>query len=182
MSANKPKLLLQVCCAPCSGLLSRELVKKYEVTVYFDNSNIFPQAEYLKRATEAEKFFTQEGVKFILTEWQHDEWLKLARGLENEPEKGRRCQLCYYYRLNHTAQYASKHDFDFFGTSLSISPWKDAWGIKRIGQDLAQKYDLKFLADDWQTEIGYDVATEFAKSQGFYRQKYCGCEFSIANN
>lgn len=177
----KPKLLFHVCCAPCSGLLSQQLLRDFQVTVYFDNPNIWPVAEFLKRAQEAEKYFKTQGVEFILVDQNYADWKKLAAGLETESEQGKRCKLCYHYRLRAAASYAAEHQFDYFTTSLSISPYKDNRAIINIGLALAQKYGLKFLAADFRINAGFKKATEFAKAQGFYRQKYCGCEFSLNN-
>lgn len=177
----KPKLLFHVCCAPCSGLLSRQLRQDFDVTVYYDNSNIWPQEEFDKRAVEAERFFASEGVEFVLTQWNHDDWQKLATGLENEPEKGRRCQLCYHYRLKNTAEYAATHGFEYFTTSLSISPHKDQQAIISLGQALAQQHGLKFLSQDFRLDDGFKKSVDFGKERNFYRQKYCGCEYSQKN-
>ncbi|MFA6526602.1 MAG: epoxyqueuosine reductase QueH [Candidatus Buchananbacteria bacterium] len=178
MAENKPKLLFHVCCAPCSGLLSRELAQRFDITVYFDNPNIWPEEEFLKRAEEAEKYFKSQRINFIITEWDHAEWNKLAKGLEHEPEKGKRCKLCYDYRLKHAAEFAAQNGFDYFTTSLLISPWKDDRALRNLGLAQAKKYGIKFLADDFQADGGYDKSRIFAKEQGFYRQKYCGCEYS----
>ncbi len=177
----KPKLLFHICCAPCSGLLSQRLLQDFQVTVYFDNPNIWPESEFQKRAQEAEKYFKAQNVEFILVDQNYADWKKLTVGLEGEPEQGKRCKLCYHYRLKAAATYAAEHQFDYFTTSLSISPYKNDQAIKNIGQALAQKYSLKFLADDFRVNDGFRKATEFAKEQGFYRQKYCGCEFSLNN-
>lgn len=180
MSEFKPRLLFHVCCALCSGLLSQKLAEEFAITVYFDNPNIWPQEEFLKRAKEAEKYFKSLGVEFILTKWDHGDWNKLAKGLEMEPEKGKRCKLCYQYRLKNAAEHAAENGFDYFTTSLLISPWKDAGIIRNLGAALAKKYGVKFLADDFQARNGYAKSRAFAKEQGFYRQKYCGCEYSLA--
>jgi len=177
----KPRLLFHVCCAPCSGLLSRRLAERFDLTVYFDNPNIWPEEEFWKRAKEAEKYFLAEGVDFILTDWGHESWRKLAEGLEREPEKGRRCRQCYDYRLERAAEYAARRGFDYFTTSLLISPWKDGQAIRNLGSALGQKHGLKFLADDFQADNGYGKAKDFARERGFYRQKYCGCEYSRKN-
>lgn len=181
VKTGKPKLLFHVCCAPCSGLLSRQLKNDFDLTVYFDNPNIWPEEEFSKRAQEAEKYFSSEGVEFILADRSHDDWQKLAQHLAAEPEKGKRCKLCYHDRLRQTAEYAARHGFDCFTTSLLISPWKDDQVLRNLGLALAKKYGLKFLSDDFQAEDGYNKSRCFAKEQGFYRQKYCGCEYSLKN-
>ncbi len=179
MKAIKQKLLLHICCAPCSGFLSQELKDKYDLAVYFDNPNIWPEEEFLKRAGEAEKFFTHQNIEFHLADWQHDDWRGLTQGLAGEPEKGKRCKLCYHRRLSQTAEYAAKNNFDLFATSLSVSPWKDDQAIRNLGVALAKKFNIDFLADDFQADDGYDKSRIFSQEQGFYRQKYCGCEFSL---
>jgi predicted adenine nucleotide alpha hydrolase (AANH) superfamily ATPase len=175
----KPKLLFHVCCAPCSGLLSRQLRADYDVTVYFDNPNIWPEEEFKKRAQEAENFFRGEGVEFILTKWDHTDWQCLATGLELEPERGKRCKLCYHYRLKNAAEFAVQKGFEYFATSLSISPHKEQKIINNLGQALAKKYSIKYLDNDWGSNCGYQKSVAFSKEQGFYRQKYCGCEYGV---
>lgn len=175
---SKPNLLLHICCAPCSGWLFTELKKEFQVTVYYDNPNIHPEAEWLKRASEAEKFFKSQGVDFILVDWSHDDWLKITKGLEAEPERGKRCLLCYHYRLKKTAEFAKNNDFSYFACSLSISPHKNTTAINNLGKALAKQYQLNFLAEDWKKNEGYKKAVEFSRENNFYRQSYCGCEFS----
>lgn len=175
----KPRLLFHVCCAPCSGLLSQELAERFEIAVYFDNPNIWPEEEFSKRAQEAEKYFASQSIDFLAVGWQHGEWRKIARGLEGEPEKGRRCKLCYHYRLSRAAEHAARNGFDYFTTSLLISPWKDGRALKNLGLALAKRHGLEFLAEDFQAAGGYRKSRAFAREQGFYLQKYCGCEFSL---
>jgi len=174
----KPKLLFHVCCAPCSGYLSSKLGETFDLTVYYDNSNIFPEEEFLKRSSEAQKFFESQNINFILANWDHQKWLELVRGLEEEPERGKRCALCYHSRLRSAAQYAKDNGFDIFTTTLSISPHKDGELLRNIGRNLAGEYGVKFLDEDFKKNDGFKKAMEFAKQCGFYRQNYCGCEFS----
>jgi len=177
----KEKLLFHVCCAPCSGLLSQQLIEKYDLTVYFDNPNIWPEEEFHKRAEEARKYFTGQGVDFISVDRDHDRWLRSIRSLEREPERGKRCRICYNLRLNNAADYAADHGFNCFVTSLSISPHKDDKIIRQLGKASARKYGLEYLDLDFKANPGYAAALSFAKNQGFYRQKYCGCEYSLKN-
>lgn len=177
----KPKLLFHICCAPCSGLLSRQLRENYDISVYFDNPNIWPLEEFHKRAQEAEKFFSAEGAEFILADWNHDQWLELTRGLEQEPERGKRCKLCYHYRLEQAVQYAAANGFDCFTTSLSFSPYKDQRTILNLGRALGKKYQIKFIDIDFRADDNWRRARDFSNEQDFYRQKYCGCEFSMNN-
>ena len=179
MESKKPTLLFHICCAPCSGILSLKLKKDFNITIYYDNPNIWPEEEFLKRAKEAERFFGQEGVRFILADWKHKDFLVWAGELAQEPERGKRCRLCYYRRLEATAEVAKKKGFQYFATSLSISPHKDAKVINNLGRALAKKYGLNFLAEDWKKNEGFKKAMEFSREKGFYRQNYCGCEFSI---
>lgn len=175
---TKPKLLLHDCCAPCGGFLSKQLEKDFDLTVYYDNPNIYPQAEFIKRAEEARKFFVSGGIGFVLVDWDHGVWQKLVEGLEAEPEQGKRCKLCYYYRLKNTAEFAKQNGFDFFATTLTISPHKDSRTLNNLGQALAKRHNIEFLAQDWKKHDGFRKAMDFAKQEGFYRQNYCGCEFS----
>jgi len=175
----KPKLLFHVCCAPCSGFLASELLKDFALTVYYDNSNIWPESEFLKRAKEAAEFFNQENIKFILADWQHEQWRVKVQGLEQEPERGKRCFLCYQYRLEKTARFAKSNGFEYFATSLIISPHKDAKIIIDLGRELARKYGLQFLAEDFKKNDGCQKANAFSRAKNFYRQNYCGCEFSM---
>src|SRR3989339_986235 len=168
MNQLKPKLLFHVCCAPCSGLISRKLAEDFEIAVYYDNSNIWPEEEFLKRAQEAEKFFKADGVEFILAPYDYGNWKRLAEGLESESEKGKRCKLCYHWRLKAAADFTQKNKLDYFTTSLAISPHKDAKAIKNIGQALAKERGIKFLMPEFGEEINYQKATEFAKECGFY--------------
>ena len=175
------KLLLHICCAPCSGLISRDLASRYEVTAYFDNSNISPEAEFERRAAEARKFFAAEGVGFILAEPDHAGWLKLAAKFSADGERGRRCKLCYHERLEKAAKFAASNGFDAFATSLAVSPWKDDRSIHNLGRALADKFRIKYLDFDYKGLGWWPKILAFAKAEGFYRQKYCGCEFSGKN-
>ena len=178
---NKPKLLLHICCAPCGGFLAFELLKDFTVTVYYGNSNIYPEAEFKKRLAEARNFFTKNEMDFMEAEYNHNHWLSLVAGLENEPERGKRCILCYYNRLRSSAEYAKKNNFDCFGSTLAISPHKDALVINNLGRALAKQIGIPFLAGDWKKQDGFRKAMEFSHEHNFYRQNYCGCEFTLWN-
>ena len=178
MTSAKLKLLFHVCCAPCSGYLSTKLGEIFDLTIYYDNSNIFPESEFRKRSKEAQKFFESQNIDFVLAKWDHQRWLELVRGLEDEPERGRRCALCYHSRLRSAAQYAKTNGFDVFTTALSVSPHKDGELLRKIGRNLAGEYGVQFLDEDFKQNDGFKKAGEFARELGFYRQNYCGCEFS----
>lgn len=170
--------MLHTCCATCSGFLASALTEDFAVSLYYSNSNIFPAAEYQRRLNEAKKYFLANGFAFIEDKYNHDSWLDFVRGLENEPERGSRCLKCYDYRLRQTARHAQTFGFDYFGTTLSISPHKDAIAINNLGLALAKDKKVKFLAGDWKKQDGFMKAVAFSHSHNFYRQNYCGCEFA----
>ncbi len=178
VSRKKPKLLLHVCCIGCGAYISQELRKKYKVTLFFYNPNIYPESEYKKRLEEAEKTARQLNLKLITGEYDHSAWLKLISGLEEEPERGKRCSLCYEERMKRTACLAREKKHQYFTTTLTISPHKDAQAISRIGARLGGKYDIKFLDKDFKKQDGFKKSVELARKLGLYRQDYCGCEFS----
>lgn len=175
----KKSLLLHICCAPCSGFLADKLSGHYDVSVFFDNSNIYPLLEYEKRRNEAKKYFKAKNIEFIEAEYDHKSWLELIKGCEKDKEKGRRCLKCYEVRLANTAKYAEENGFDCFASTLAISPHKDAKVINEIGRKLADQYLLEFIDGDWKKEDGFKKAMALANKYDFYRQSYCGCEFSI---
>jgi len=175
----KKKLLFHTCCAPCSGFLVRYFSVDYQVAIYFDNSNIYPKAEYQKRLQEAKRYFEKQKISFIAVEYNHNDWLKFISGLENEPERGKRCEKCYLYRLENTARYAKENNYDIFASTLAISPHKNANKLNEIGEALSEKHGVEFLAGDWKKQDGFKKAMELSHQEGFYHQNYCGCEFSI---
>ena len=175
------KVLLHICCAPCGAHVVTELKKEYAVSLFDYNPNIFPIKEKQKRSKEVEKLASLYNVPLIAGEYDHQNWLKAIKGYELDPEGGARCGLCFRYRLEQTALKAKKLGFNFFATTLGISPYKNIKLINQLGQELAEKYNLTFLARDWKKKGGYQHSVELSKKFGFYRQNYCGCEFSIRN-
>jgi len=174
------KLLLHVCCAPCSTYAAEKLLTNYEVGGFFYNPNLYPADEHNKRREEATNYFKNIGREVFYSEnYEHDQWLEYIWGLESEPEGGKRCLKCYFFRLEKTAQYAKKHKFDFFATTLTTSPYKKADLINKIGEELAKKYRLNFLNEDFKKQDGYLRSIELSKRHNLYRQNYCGCEFSL---
>lgn len=174
-----PSLLLHVCCAPCSAYLIKEVLKKeFEVTLYFNNSNLCSEEEYQKRLEWVEWLAKEEKLTLITEPYQHDSWLKLITGRENDPEKGARCLLCYRNRLTATAKLTKEQNFNYFATSLSTSPYKNAEAIKNISKELAMEYGVNYLDRDFQENNIYQKSQALAKELGFYRQKFCGCEFT----
>ncbi len=177
----KSKLLLHVCCAPCAGNLLKELSEEFEITAYFYNPNLDSLEEHEKRWDELEKYADKLGITTIKGNYNKVHWLELVKGLEQEPEGGKRCVVCYQMRLEEIARLAQKKSFDYFGTTLTISPYKRADVINPIGIELGNKYHLKFLTRDFKKADGFKKSCLVSKNEGFYRQDYCGCEFSKRN-
>ena len=175
---NKKKVLLHICCAPCATIPIKRLQESYEITGYFYNPNIFPVAEYEFRIAENEKYLASLSIENISGEYDQDSWYKRIRGFENEPEKGRRCEICYRVRLESTAALAKEMGIGYFTSTLSLSPHKPYEIIKRIGDEIAQKYGLIFLDENFKKKDGFKESCEMSKDYGMYRQAYCGCEFS----
>lgn len=176
--SSKRRLLLHACCATCSGFLARQLAENYEVTIFYYNPNIYPESEYARRRDEARIFFVDQGYSFIEADPDYAKWREMVTGLEREPERGRRCELCYCERLEKTAQEAQNGGFDAFASTLAISPHKDVQLINRLGLELQQNYGVEFLAGDWKKQDGFRQAMAFSREHSFYRQNYCGCEYS----
>ncbi len=176
------KLLLHICCMGCGAHIAGELKKNFRVTLFFYNPNIFPENEYNKRLGEAKKIAKKFNLKLIIGKYKHNEWLELIKGNEREPEKGKRCIICYHERLKETAVKAKEIGSDYFTTTLTISPRKDARAISEIGNGLADKYDIKFLDKDFKKQDGFKKTCELSRELGLYRQNYCGCEFSRSGN
>lgn len=178
--SKKKKLLLHICCAPCSTYVVEKLSKIYDLSGYFYNPNLYPKSEHDKRLQEAKKYFKKIGKNFYSeSKYDKKEWLDFIKGLEQEPEGGRRCHKCYRFRMQKTAQYARQLGFDVFSTTLTISPYKKAGDINPIGEDLAQKFKLEFLDEDYKKQGGFNKSIEMSHQYNLYRQNYCGCEFSI---
>ena len=176
---SKPKLLLHVCCGPCSTQSIEEASENYEVILFFSNSNIFPEEEYKKRLDETKRFAKLKNLELIEDDYDHVSWLEFVKGLENEPEGGKRCEKCFEYNFLRTADYCKKNNLEFFTTTLTISPYKNSGTIFAIGNTIAKQYDLKFVEFDFKKKDGYKKSVELSKKYDLYRQNYCGCEFSL---
>lgn len=178
----KPSLLLHVCCAPCSSYVLEYLSEYFDITLYFYNPNISPEKEYTFRSDEVVRLISRmpcaRDVKFVQAEYEYDRFLQMAEGLENENEGGARCFRCYRLRLEKSARYASDNGFDYFTTTLSISPYKNAEKLNSIGDELGQEYGVRYLFSDFKKKNGYKRSIELSKEYDLYRQDYCGCEFS----
>lgn len=178
-----PSLLLHSCCAPCSSYVLEYLSDYFEITVFYYNPNIFPESEYTKRILEQQMLIEdmklRHPVAFVAGNYDREEFYDIARGLEHLREGGERCLKCYELRLRETAELAKKGEFEYFTTTLSISPLKNADRLNEIGTRLAKEYGVEYLQSDFKKKNGYKRSIELSKEYGLYRQDYCGCEFSI---
>uniref|UniRef100_UPI0040579F63 epoxyqueuosine reductase QueH n=1 Tax=Agathobacter sp. TaxID=2021311 RepID=UPI0040579F63 len=178
-----PTLLLHSCCAPCSSYCLELLSSYFRVTVFYYNPNIYPPEEYFMRAEEQRRFIKQFPAKypisFVEGSYDTDRFYEMAKGKEQAKEGGERCFLCYEMRLRETCEYAKTHGFDFFTTTLSISPLKNAEKLNEIGEKLENEYGISYLYSDFKKKNGYKRSTDISKEYGMYRQDYCGCVYSI---
>jgi len=181
-SGNVPKLLLHTCCAPCSSYVIEYLSNYFEITILYYNPNISPFEEYEKRLNEQKRLLkeitTKHPVCLLECKYDHESFENLAKGLENEPERGSRCLKCYHLRLEETVKLAKENNFDYFGTSLSVSPYKSSDILNKIGEELAQCYNIPYLYSDFKKKEGYKRSIELSKIYNLYRQDYCGCKYS----
>lgn len=176
---KKPSLLLHVCCAPCSAYLIQEILNpEFAVSLYFFNSNLNSLEEYNERLKWVKVVADKNNLPLIIEPYNHETWLTQVTGTESEPERGARCLICYRDRLDKTAKLAKEKGFDFFSTSLLVSPYKDAVALTSISKEVAEKYQTTFLERDFRAGDIYKKSQELAKQSDFYRQKFCGCEFS----
>lgn len=179
---KKPRLLLHSCCAPCSSYVLEYLSRYFVITVDYYNPNIFPPSEYEARAGEQKRLISQMGlpgpVTFLEGRYDPQEFFEMARGHEKDPEGGERCRLCYELRLRQAAKAARDGGYDYFTTTLSISPLKNAVWLNEIGTRLAEEYGVPYLLSDFKKKNGYKRSTELSAVYGLYRQDYCGCVYS----
>ena len=180
----RPRLLLHVCCAPCSTACLEQLTEAFQVTCFYYNPNIEPEAEFEHRLSELIRLTDEmplQGVPEVIRgEYEHERFLELARGLEDVPEGGERCTRCYRLRLEKTAQAARDGGFDYFTTTLSVSPYKNAEKLNTIGATLAEAYGVPYLFSDFKKHDGYLRSIRLSAEYGLYRQDYCGCVYSKA--
>ena len=178
-----PKLLLHSCCAPCSSYVLEYLSNYFEITVFYYNPNIFPENEYTKRILEQQTLISDMKVKhqvsFLAGNYDRERFFQIAEGLEHLHEGGERCFKCYELRLEEAAKIAKDAGFDYFTTTLSISPLKNADKLNEIGTKLAYKYGVQYLQSDFKKKNGYKRSIELSNEYGLYRQDYCGCEYSF---
>ncbi|MDH5637491.1 MAG: epoxyqueuosine reductase QueH [Nitrospinota bacterium] len=176
---DKPRLLLHICCAPCSAYVTRKLEEEYDLILYFHNPNIHPAEEYAKRRDEAKTWAQREGLCFMEEAPDVEEWFQKTSGLEGEPERGARCQVCFEARLSQAAAKAVELGVSYFGTVLSVSPHKDAAVINRVGMKLGEDTGLDFIEADFKKKDGFKLSMAKARQNGMYRQDYCGCVYSM---
>ena len=176
---TKTPLLLHVCCAPCSTYVFETLKDEFNPVAYFYNPNIHPEEEYQKRVDELRRFAEKAGFALFEGEYEKDRWLDAVKGHEEDKEGGKRCEICYRFRMEETAKFAKKHGFMYFGTVLSISPHKDAEIINRIGEEISREHDINYYQADFKKNDGFKKGIELSKKYGLYRQRYCGCIYSI---
>lgn len=175
-------LLLHACCAPCSSAVLERLSNFFKITIIYYNPNITEEKEYLKRLTELKDFIkkikTKYPINIIDTRYDPKEFFTIAKGLEKEKERGKRCYECYKLRLEETAKVAKKQGFDFFTTTLTLSPYKNTTWLNEIGEELSKKYQASYLYSDFKKKNGYKRSIELSKEYNLYRQDYCGCIYS----
>ena len=179
---ERPRLLLHSCCAPCSSAVLERLTDWFDLTVFYYNPNIAPEEEFLRRAEEQRRLIAElpyaHEIQFRCGEYESEAFEALARGLEDMPEGGERCTRCFRLRLGKTAALAAREGFDYFTTTLSISPLKDAQRLNAIGGELAEQFGVAYLFSDFKKKNGYKRSCELSVQYGLYRQDYCGCRFS----
>ena len=180
-----PRLLLHSCCAPCSSYCLEYLSQYFEITVLYYDPNIFPEEEFRKRAEEVRRLISEmpfkNPVSLVVDDYDPDEFFGAVKGLENAPEGGERCFVCYRLRLERAVRYAAEHGFDYFCSTLSISPLKNAQKLNEIGAELSEIYSVHNLPNDFKKKGGYLRSIELSREYGLYRQNYCGCIYSKNN-
>lgn len=180
--STTPQLLLHSCCAPCSSYVLEYLSKYFEITILYYNPNIQPESEYQKRLSEQTRLLSEmifiNPVTILESRYDPDSFTQLTKGLESEPEGGARCMRCYHQRLEETVKLAKTHGYDFFTTTLSISPHKNAQKLNKIGYALEAQYGIKYLCADFKKRGGYVRSIALSKEYSLYRQNYCGCIYS----
>lgn len=177
-----PKLFIHSCCAPCSSYVLEYLSEFFDITVFYYNPNIYPKDEYDRRVEEQQRLIQEiparSKIHFMVGDYQPEDYFREVKGLEEEAEGGNRCFKCYELRLKEAAQKASALGFDYFTTTLSISPYKNAEKLNEIGERFANEYKVSWVPSDFKKKNGYKRSIELSKEYNLYRQDYCGCIFS----
>ena len=181
-----PTLLIHSCCAPCSSYVLEYLSEYFKITVFYYNPNIYPESEYTKRILEQQKLIRdmkfRYPVSFLAGKYDKEKFYEMAAGMEDLKEGGARCMKCYELRLSEAARQAAAGGFEYFTTTLSISPMKNAQKLNEIGLRVGEEYGVKYLVSDFKKKNGYKRSIELSKEYGLYRQDYCGCEFSMRHD
>lgn len=181
-SKEGSSLLLHACCAPCSSAVLERLASHFKISILYYNPNITEEKEYQKRLDELRKFISKLNFKYqiniIDSRYEPKEFFQIAKGLEKEKEQGKRCYKCYELRLEETAKVAKEKNFDFFATTLTLSPYKKTSWLNEIGENLSEKYQANYLYSDFKKKNGYKRSIELSKEYNLYRQDYCGCIYS----
>ncbi|MBU1348555.1 epoxyqueuosine reductase QueH [Patescibacteria group bacterium] len=175
----KPRLLLHVCCGVCSSYVPERLLPDFDVTVYYENSNLYPSSEFGRRRDAAKTMADRYGVTFLEAPYEPIAWTRSVAGMAQEPERGLRCTSCIRFRLDRTFAFAKENGFGWVATTLSVSRRKDVATINAIGDGLADLHGVEFLGRDWKKGNGEVISQERAKAAGIYRQDYCGCVYSF---
>jgi predicted adenine nucleotide alpha hydrolase (AANH) superfamily ATPase len=175
---NNPKMLLHICCAPCSTHVIDYLKSDYDLDGYFYNPNIHPENEYELREKEIQRYAESNNIMLIHEEYDDIQWFELTKGMDDMTEGDKRCEICFEMRLEKTAKYAKEHGYDIIATTLSISPHKNAQKINEIGSKVVKKHGVRFLEADFKKKGGFEKSIQMSKQFGLYRQSYCGCIFS----
>ena len=181
---KRPSLMLHSCCAPCSSYVLEYLNKYFDITVFYYNPNISPEKEYIHRVEEIKRLINEmcPQVSFLEGKYEPERFYEMAKGLEQEPERGKRCLKCYRMRLEETAKAALTYGSDFFTTTLSISPQKSSAVLNDTGKRVSEEYGVPYLFSDFKKKGGYKRSIELSAEYGLYRQNYCGCVFSKNQN
>ena len=179
---DKKKLLLHSCCGPCSSYVITYLTKYFDITILYYNPNIYPYEEYLKRKNEQIKLINEinniNELNILDCDYDNDIYNEQIEGLENEPERGNRCRVCYRMRIEKTAKEAKKLGYDYFCSTLSVSPYKNAEWINEFGKEMEDIYNIKWLYSDFKKKNGYKESIQLSNKYNLYRQNYCGCIYS----
>jgi len=178
---NEKRILLHCCCAPCSGaIIEKMLDSNLQPTILFYNPNIHPQEEYERRKETVASFAEKKGIAFFDLDYDPENWFERVKGFEQEPERGKRCFLCFDMRLERTALFAHENGFKVFATTLGLSRWKDIKQVNTCGLRAASNFpDLTFWGHNWRLKGGSQKMYEIAKKEHLYKQKYCGCQYSL---
>ncbi len=175
---STPKLLLHTCCGPCATAVIEQLTPRFEIECFWYNPNIQPEAEYQRRLEGMRVVAEAAALPLIEAEYDEAGWEAAITGLQQEPEGGWRCQVCFKYRLQRTAQHAAEHGFTHFATTLGVSPYKNVKGINTIGEQYAQQLGLSFVAENFRKRNGFQRSVQLSRELHLYRQNYCGCRYS----